>query len=222
MSRKIWLLAGVAAALGLFGIQGAAAQAAEFHCSFAPCRITAKADGTGTTAHHVITILGKNTKGSAVSLTITCEKMTGEGEAATTTTSEIVIHPEYANCNIGGVPATPSTIGCFYGLGASGSFKVICEPGAEITFNAKGCIFGIVGQVMNGVIPYTNILSEGKAAETTAAIKAKSVSGMTYSKNCDEVFGIDISSTNTWIYETGNVILTGESTKGVMGNFTWG
>jgi hypothetical protein len=65
MIRNLKILLAAAMALAaLEAISASGAQAAEFHCTVEPCRVTLKPDGTGKTAHHVLVVRKGEASGS--------------------------------------------------------------------------------------------------------------------------------------------------------------
>ncbi|MET0557580.1 MAG: hypothetical protein ABW065_02750 [Solirubrobacterales bacterium] len=209
---KIAIVAMLALA-AIVGSGATSAQAAQFHCSVEPCRVTLKPDGTGKTAHHVMLVKGE--KGEA---TLTCGQLHGEGTSSAKTASELTITAlEYVECTLAGTPAFVKMNGCDFLANAAGYTSVSCPSGKEIEFGLEGkCTVKIpvpVPVVGLGV-KYHNV-SE-KKEEMTAETSVSGIEGTATGASCPMGTGAI-----TGTYTTGNLILTGETTAGVMANAWW-
>ena len=164
MTRNLKLLLAAALTLlafGAIGVSGAQAAGEEFHCSVTPCRLTARQDGTGKTAHEVLIL-----ENAAVteSISFTCETVTAHARYEGKTTKEITFTEinygeDGKNCTVNGSPGmTIDTAGCDYlftserNANARAVVHIVCETGKEIhmTFrNSEGatvCTFNIPDQ----------------------------------------------------------------------------
>jgi len=212
---KILALAGMAmAALGAFGASGA--KAAEFHCSAEPCRYTLKPDGTGKTAHHVFRV--KNSIGE--SFVFTCDQLTGEATTATKSVTTLTFTGGFGfGCTGLGSAAASRMNGCDFLYGATGTLSIKGCGGIE--FEAGGCVLKIFEQGPLGGVAFHNIGEEGS---TTTEMTAE-VSGLSLAISLSGGVKCGIDTTKTPItgeYQTGNVIITGETDpSGVMANAWW-
>lgn len=221
MSRNLKALILAAAALSAYGaVSSAAAQAAEFHCSVQPCRVTIKADGTGATGHHVINL----TNSASETLSITCKKISGEGVLGTKTAATLVLTKlGYQECTAnGGVAVTVNTNGCQYNLTAGEMAIEGCTLGKEIEFKlATGCTVTLPEQGKRKAPEFHNI---GEESKTTTEITMKMSFGYNgfYDGNSETCL-INVTKTPLLSeYATGNTLLTGETDGGgVMSNLWW-
>ena len=237
MTRNLKLLMAAALALvafGAIGVAGAQAAGEEFHCSVQPCRLTARQDGTGKTAHQVFIV-----ENAAVSesVSFTCETVSGVATSAVKTTKEITVTnlnygEDGKNCTVNGSPGiTVDTEGCDYlftserNANARAVVHVVCETGKEIHVtlrNSEGatvCTFNIPDQRVEGA-SYHNIGEEAKTTtEVTVenAIAGIKVTATGTTAGCK----INPSQTLTGTYTTGNAIVTGETEAGGMANAWW-
>ena len=221
-------------ALGAIGVAGAQAAGEEFHCMVEQCRITARQDGTGKTAHQVFIV-----ENAAVteSVSFTCETITGEATSTTKTTKEVTLRninygEDGKNCTVNGSPGvTVDTEGCDYlftserNANARAVVHVVCETGKEIHITVRNtagettCTFNIPDQRVEG-ISYHNIGEQAKLSTevtTEAAIAGIKVTATGTTAGCK----INPSQTLTGTYTTGNGIGTGETEEGGMTNGWW-
>jgi hypothetical protein len=228
MTRNLRVLLGGAMVLAAFGVLGASgAQAAEFHCSVEPCRLTLQPDTSAPskTAHHVITI--DNTVGQSIA--ITCDQITGEakeGKAVKKTTGELQFSGiVYDKCLNGAVATVIRMNGCKYLFKAAGTLTIEgCEAGKsiEIELGATGCIFTIAAQgPLGGTSYHTNGVIPNRELTVEINIKNIAVTSPSTALQCN---GFHIEGTNlTGTYTTGNTIVTGEEDKagGKMSETWW-
>jgi hypothetical protein len=226
-SLKILVLAALAVT-AFAAVNASGAQAAEelFHCSVAPCTYTAKQDGTGTTGHHVFQI--KQETGGAIKGSFTCKEFSGEGTASSKTVSEITLEKlVYSNCTIAGSAVTVDTEECHYlFFSAGGKVSVQCPAGKSIKLTVEGgCVVSIPGTVgpparnqnLTGV-KYHNI-GAGATTEVTAEVNVTMITG-TANAACKALLGFEGEFTDGE-YTTGNTLITGETTPGVMAESWW-
>lgn len=213
MIRNLKVLLAAAMALAAFGIVNAAgAQAAEFHCSAEPCRYTAKQDGTGKTAHQVFIV-----KGGTESVSFTCETISGEGSSATKTASSVTVENiAYGSCTVNGSPGVTVVMnGCKYQFSASGSVTVTgCASGKKIEVKiGEACTFTIGEQGPLSTIKYHTIgTTPNREVTVETAVTGISTTADGTQANCK----INPNQTLTGEYTTGNAIVTGETSAGVM------
>jgi len=212
--RRLGILIAAMLALAAVGAVGAAgAQAVQFHCSVEPCRVTLKPDGTGKTAHHVMTVKGE--KGEA---TLTCGQLHGEGTSSAKTTTELTITGiEYVECTLAGTAAFVKMNGCDFLVNAEGYTSVGCPSGKEIEFGVeKLCTVKIPVPipVVGLAVKFHNLGTETK--EITAETSVSGIEGTASGSSCPMGTGAI-----TGTYTTGNLILTGETTSGVMASAWW-
>ena len=207
MIRKLEVLIAATAALVAFGALAATgAQAAEFHCSVEPCRVTMKQDGTGKTAHHVISF----TNGVSTIQT-TCNAVTGEATMSSKTSAELTVsNIKGEGCTIAGQFSTLTSNGCHYLIKSAGTLTITCPVGKEIENNGVGCNYNIPAQgPIKGVglhnIGTTEVTGELKVPLTVNATGASCPWGAVSGE-----------------FVTGNVLLTGETDPGgAMANLWW-
>jgi len=188
------------AVLGVVGISGA--DTTEFHCSTSPCRITAKPDGTGTTAHQVISLWGGGS-----SFQTTCSTVTGEATVNAKAFGEFTVtNIVGSGCSVLGIAAELKMNGCNYVLTAGGSFSVVCPAGKEIEAGTtKGCLYFIPSQG-----PFTGVSYHNIGAGTQEVTVQMQIKGMKAKTN-------GACGTGTGFVEAeyiGNTILTGETDPG--------
>ncbi len=221
MTRNLKALMLATVALSAYGaLSSAAAQAAEFHCSVQPCRVTISADGAGATGHHVINI----TNSVSETLSVTCKKISGEGVLGTKTAAALVLTKlSYQECTAnGGVAVTVNTNGCQYKLTAGEMAIEGCTLGKEIEFKlATGCTVTMPEQAGLKTIEYHNIGDESKNT-TVITMKMKFGYNGFYDGNSETCL-INVTKTPLLSeYATGNSLLTGETDGGgVMSNLWW-
>jgi hypothetical protein len=207
MTRNLKVLFAAATVLGVFSMFAASgAQAAEFHCSVEPCRVTMKPDGTGKTAHHVISF----TNGKEAIQT-TCNAVTGEATMSGKTSSELTVsNIKGETCTIAGAMSTLTSNGCHYLIKSAGTLTITCPAGKEIENNGVGCNYNIPPQGPIAGVGLHNIGS----TEVTAELKAKlTVNATGIACPWGAVSGE---------FVTGNVLLTSETDPGgVMSNISW-
>jgi hypothetical protein len=224
MIRNLKVLFGAMLALAAFGVVSASgAQAAEFHCSVAPCTFRLNPDGEGKNAHHVF-IIDDLTTGESVSFT--CPRLTGEGTTTTKTSSEITVtnlnyndEVNGSKCNVvNGAKINVDMMGCDYDFTAAGQVFVRCpEPRASNRIRIEkteggACTYEVPDQGPLGTVTYTTIGSEPNREVTVST----------------NVVGIQVSMTGTPAgclvkslsdnfegrYTTGNTKVTAETDPG--------
>jgi len=212
MIRNLKVLIAAAMALAVIGALGASgAQAAEFHCSVEPCRVTMKPDGTGKTAHHVI--LFKDGKGNTFSTT--CNTVTGEATMSTKTSTELTISNIVGEtCGIGTTNSVFKTNGCHYLIKSAGTLTITCPEGKIMEY-----IGGVLGSECSYNIPPQGPLSGVKfhnlgTSEVTMEMAVQKLKVTTNGKCPFE--------TSEGEFTTANTILTSETDPGgVMANVWW-
>ena len=215
-SLKILLAAAMAlSALGAIGASGAQA-ANEFHCSVEPCTVTIKPDGPvpNKTAHHVLII----TQG-AVSVSSTCNQLSGEGTVAHKTFTEITFtNLKYTGCNIAGSSSEVRINDCHFRLNAFGVNAALvtlaCVDHFEITEPVTGCTIKVGPQkaAVPGVTfndPKTGGIAK---TELTASFALTIQETILVNSKCGG-FGL-AEGAATLHYTTGNVELTAETHAG--------
>jgi hypothetical protein len=203
-------MAVAAVALTAFGaVSISGADTAEFHCSVKPCQITVKPDGTGKTAHQVISLWGKTG-----SFQTTCSTISGEATASSETFSEITVsNIKGSGCTVLGQPAELKMNGCDYLFRSSGTLTITCPPGKEIEdgISGGGCLYFIPPQGPLPGLTFHNLESNEITIETQ-------IKGLTATTNGE----CGISGTVEAEYTTGNTILTAETDPGgVKANLSW-
>jgi len=223
MIRNLKVLFAAALALAAIGaVSASGAQAANFHCNTTNCRYTLRADGTGTTAHHVFIVETSNTSNS---VSFTCAELKGEGTTAAETVSEVTVekleYPE-AGCKVNGSPGVKVDMnGCKYVFKSVGTVSVTgCTNAAkaiEVTITG-GCVFSIPeASVSNltGIVYHT--IGTTPNREVTVETNHVTINGITNNgAPCDALIGAGHSSGLVGTYTTGNTIVTGETSAGVM------
>jgi hypothetical protein len=211
MTRKLKALAVATVVLGTLSvITTSAAASPEFHCSVEPCRITAGADGTGNTAHHVVVVTNF---AKTESISTTCNAITAEATSNLKTTGEIQLtNITGETCKLNGSPAEIVSNGCAYVLKAAGTLTITCPPGKVFENHGFGgtCSYNFPPQGPISGVSFHN-LGNG---ELTVSMS---------------VHGIVVTTTGEcWIKEaaeasitTGNLLLTGETSGGTMANLWW-
>ncbi len=209
------LIAAAMALVALGAISASDAQAAEFHCSVEPCTITVKPDGTpgptGKTAHQVFIV-----RQGGVSVSTTCEQLTGHGTSATKTFNTFTLTKIiYHECNVAGEkPTTVRMNGCQYHFAIGGVHDATAEirclgsEKIEIEVPATGCLI-MVGStgVLAGGLTFKDAETNGvKKTEITAEVTVTNISGEVNNK-CP---GGLKEGAITGEYTTGNVELTAE------------
>jgi hypothetical protein len=221
MTRNLKILAMAAfalAAIGVFSATGAQA-ADEFHCSVSPCKLTAKQDGTGTTAHEVFII---ENAAKTESVSFTCHGFTAEAEFSGNTSTQITTsNIQYSTCTINGSPgATWDMNGCHYKLTASAAgttdgaeTHLECPVGKKMQYTIPeiACTIEIGPQTLNGVGYHTIGVTPNR--EITVTVKTTTNIAVTRNAGCASLIKAE-ALIGTWT--TGNYILTGETTGGVM------
>jgi hypothetical protein len=202
------------AASGALGVSGV--QAAEFHCSVEPCRVTLKPDGAvpSKTAHQVFILSSGE---SAFSLT--CEKVSGEATSLTKTTSELTLTNISYTCS----NFTMKMNGCTYRITASGTTTIICPEGKSIELVIgnifQECIYTIPSQGPLGGLTYHDaepkkkeqITVENQLSEVKLVLDGGQV-------KC----GLNPEKEPKLQVTTGNTILSSESDPGgVIANLWW-
>jgi hypothetical protein len=211
---------GVLALVALGAAVASSAQASEFHCSAEPCKWLLKPDGTvgSATAHQVIVF--KNKTGETI--TVTCEQLEGQDPNTTKTTSELLFSSlQYKECDDAGQPVTSSSNGCAFRMTPGGTLSIkFCTNPFGFTLSATCTVFLKEATNLNG-LAFHNIGSEAKS--TTEMTVEMKIAGMPagIAGNKGEC---PIDPTQTPItaeITTGNVLVTGQTSAGVMGNAWW-
>jgi len=162
MIRNLKVLIAAAMALAAFGAFSASAHAAEelFHCSVEPCTLTLAPDeATGTTtAHHVFTVKGETNAGAkGVTVSYTCEKLSGEATSSSKTSTEITFtNLKYTNgaglqkCKVGASETVTSNFtSCDFNFKSAGGatstaqVHLLCTTAGDaidINMNGVTCI----------------------------------------------------------------------------------
>jgi hypothetical protein len=220
MIRTLRLALAASAALVAFAVNSASAQAIfEFHCSASPCTYTAKADGTGKAAHHVFVV--KNELGETLSFT--CNQLTGEATSAATTGWEITLTKiGYDGCSAFGTPVVTRMNGCDYrfdvvlaGEFVVGRLQIKCPEGKSMEFEMAqtGCVLTIGSQGTESGVTYKTI-GTSPNREITLEINLKALTGALDGTSAQCLF--NKVGVLKFEYTTGNTILTGETSGGVM------
>ena len=185
------------AALGVASISGA--DSTEFHCSVEPCRITVKPDGTGKTAHQVISLWGE----AGGSFSTTCGTITGEATAATKSFSEIRVgNIVGTECAVNGSPTALKMNGCEYLIKSAGTLTIQCPTGKEIEEGIPNCLYSIPPQGPLSGLSFHNVGPGEVTVEThISSILAK-------------VTGCGLSGTVRAEFTTGNTLWTAETDPG--------
>jgi len=227
MIRNLKVLMLAAMALAAFGVTFASgAQAAEFHCSVAPCTFTAKPDlKTGEslpsrTAHHVFIV--ENAAGASVSFT--CEQITGAGTSATKTATTLelgtVAAIEYHNCLVGGSGKVNVRMnGCKYNFSSAGTVTITgCNAGKSIEVEieeTKGIVTIAAQGPLNGIKYHTSGVTPNREITVETAVTGIAVT-------CDGNVLIDCSKTPLQgTYTTGNTLVRGETDPGGVMADAW-
>lgn len=213
------LLAAVTALAALAALAGPSAQAAEFHCSVEPCRVTVKPDGTGKTSHQIITV-----KYGSEAISTTCSSITGEGTSNSKTFKELTItNIQSSECTLIGKPSELKMNGCHYLMkatgGSSGSLTIICPAGKEIEAGTTdgGCLYNIPAQGPLNGYTFKDAETSGKKVEVTVSTSIQNISVTTNGGCLGIPKGPAVAE-----YVTGNTILTSETDPGgVMANLWW-
>lgn len=201
MTRKLNVLFFAAMALTAFAaITASAAQATTMFTNpnGGETLLKTTPDGTGTTAHHVLDF----PPGS-----VTCVGVSFAGK--TTVTESTTQTMETIECTQGrflgfGVVFRPN--GCDYTFNVNGSVTINCPEGKEIEFEGGGCKVRVPAQGPKTSVTYANSGTE----EVTVSMNVTGIEGT--AEGCISGNG----HFTTGQYTTGNTLLTGESTGGVM------
>ena len=224
MIRNLKVLLAAALALTALGAIAASAHAAdEFHCSVAPCRGTLHQDGTKKESHHVFIVENEAT---TESLSFTCQELTGEGEMAAKTATEITLtnlNYHEATCTVNGAEGVKVLMnGCDYKFFSAGgttdaaNVTVTCpsETVIVIRFNNEKCNATIKGGFTSSGIGYQTAAGR----ELTATVNHVVIPAATIKLDGKTKENCLINPEQTLIgtYTTGNTLVTGETTAGVM------
>lgn len=219
MTRYLQTLLAAAAALTALGAFGASgAQAAEFHCSVEPCRFAMNPDGTGKTAHHVLTLENKTT---SETVSFTCQQFEGEATTNTATSGELRLsNLAYQECRAWGtVGITFDMNGCDYLITGGGQLTIDCPAGQAIeTQSVTGCLLTIGPQGPLGGFNYHNI-GTAPNREITTSLDLHGIAVQLHGSKAECL--IDPNQELEITYTTGNSILTAESHAGVMVDGWW-
>jgi len=230
MSRNLRTLLAAALTLTALGITASAHAADEFHCSTFPCRGKLSTDGTGAAAHHVL-IFENETKTESVSFT--CGSLRGTAEFVSGTDLSLgwvkgsTDREAYVECKINGTPGVVIHMnGCKYTFtgGALGrtdraELHLLCgvEEEMEITIPESTCVFGIPPQTMgggtgnSGGVGYTTSGTPPNR-ELTFTINAHQIV-VKKKGNCEAIIKAAVIEGT---YTTGNTLVTGQTSAGVM------
>jgi hypothetical protein len=211
MIRNLKILVAAAMALVAFGAVGASgAQAAEFHCSVAPCVLTPGLDGTAKNSHHVFIV---ENEAKTESVSFTCNQITGSAQSSTKTATTVTLKGiSYDTCTVNGSPpVTVDMNGCEYEFTNANGVNILCPEGKEIEVTVTNCTFKIAGGQKLGGIGYTTIGTEPNREVTIST----NVTGIAVTASNPCAF-INPSQKLIGRYTTGNTIVTGETTGGVM------
>jgi hypothetical protein len=212
---KVLVVAAMAlVASGALGISRV--QAAEFHCSVEPCRVTLKPDGEvpSKTAHQVFIL-----SSGASEFSLTCEKVSAEATSLTKTTSELTLTNISYTCS----NFTMRMNGCAYRITASGTTTIICPEGKSIELVINNifteCIYTIPSQGPLGNVTYHDVEPKKKEQITVEShlgeVKLILDGGQA---KC----GLNPEQEPKLQVTTGNTILTSETDPGgVMANLWW-
>jgi hypothetical protein len=211
MKRTLKVVMLAAMAVAAFGaISAAGAQAAQFHCSVENCTSTTKADGTAKNSHHVFIV----TQGVASAAT-TCASLKGESTGNPQTTETMTLsNITYSECNVAGAPSTVKMNGCDYLFHSNGEVDVKCPEGSKIVIEVTetGCQFSIGAQNGLNKVSYATI-GTAPNREVTVSTNVTGVAGSANAKCA----GVGIAEgAVSGDYTTGNTIVTGETSGGVM------
>jgi len=238
MIRNLKVLFAAAMALAVFGALSATAHAAEekFHCSVAPCTATLAPDeATGTTtAHHVWVMKGKNTEGKEVSVSFTCNQLTGEATSATSTATELTFtNLRYEDsfgspsCKVGAA-ATVSIdfTSCDYKFASAGGAKSTAQIHLLCTTAGDGIDLFINGVLCVKITPATaaglgfhDSKIGGEKKITTATVNVSFPVAAVMLENstnptCIASLG-NLSAVTSAVYTTGNTLIKAETSGGV-------
>lgn len=191
-------------------VVAAGAQAALFHCSTENCTYTTRTDGTTKNAHHVIIFTQ-----SAASASFTCASLksnsTGNPMTSETMTLESIV---YSECNFAGGPSTLKMNGCNYLFHSNGEVDIKCPEGQAMVLEITetGCRVTIGSQNGLGKVSYKTI-GTPPSREVTVSTNMTGIAG-SVNANCAGLgFAQGALSGD---YTTGNTILTGETSGGVI------
>jgi hypothetical protein len=239
MIRNLKVLLVAALALTALGAITASAHAAdEFRCSVSPCRGKLNKDGSGTTAHHVFIV---ENAAKTESVSFTCEQLAGTGELVSGTDFSLSWsrptedREAYRNCTVNGSPGVIVHMNdCKYTFtaGASGNaaagtsdqaeVHVECPTGESIEVTTPNgvntCTFRIGSQTLGGSAAKGGIGYVTAGTEVTVTANVKGIV-VTKSGTCT---GIIESNELIGTYTTGNTLLTGETSAGVMATASFG
>jgi hypothetical protein len=152
MIRNLKILTFAAIAVTVISaVSASSAQAAEFHCSVEPCRLTLKPDGPvpSLTAHQNFRF--NSPKGDSIEFT--CRSVSGEATQSAKTSTEITLtNIEYQNCASGGFFTAVKMNGCDYLFTSAGQMSIECPVGQKIEWFTFKCVVTIGPQgPLNGV-----------------------------------------------------------------------
>jgi len=213
MVRNLKLAVAVAAVVSLLAVVTApASQAAEFHCSVAPCTYTLRQDGSGRQGHQVLII---ENAAQNESVTITCNEISGDGTVGAMSTKNIAIGSiTYQGCKVNAtVPLEVAMNGCKYSYTSAGELGITgCEAGKTIEFKYNECKMTIPEQGPLMAVTFTTI----GAAPTREITLSPNLAGSVTADGTAAKCLINPSQNLNFTYTTGNAILRGETAFGVM------
>jgi hypothetical protein len=238
MIRNLKVLLAAALALTALGALAASSHAAdEFRCTVSPCRVKLNRDGTGTTAHHVFIV---ENAAKTESVSFTCGALKGTGELVNGTDISLSWNratgedrTAYEECRVNGSPGVVwhmNDCKFTFTAGASGNaaagtsdqaeLHIECPVGEtiEITTSPNQCTFDIGTQTLGGSAANGGVGYVTAGTEITLTMNLK---GLVVTKrgNCT---GIIESNELIGTYTTGNTLLTGETSAGVMATASFG
>jgi hypothetical protein len=232
MIRNLKVLVAAAMALAAFGaVSASGAQAAEFHCSVEPCTGVIKPDGTGKTSHHVFIVEIPDT---SASVSFTCNSLSG---GSTTTTKKTFTEVEvggavgaanalkYNECTVNGSPGVEVDMnGCKYNFTAAGHVTITgCTNAAAqieitVTTAAGKCTFDIPEKVagVNQTLTTVSYHLSGSAPTREVTVETNVHGIVVNATGTAAACQIDPTKTLTGTYTTGNTLITGQTSAGVM------
>ena len=181
--------------------------------------ITSTTDGTGATAHHTLVFAGLQT---------TCTTVDFKGTVKGKTSTELLLEPEFTNCQVIGIPTLVKMNGCAFLVHANTQFDIVSRAGKNCTTEPMTidwtkllCVVQIGPQAEItpqsglGFFGYSNI-KPGTTNEITMAIHLSELAYTATGAECGKT-----GKFSDGLYTTGNTILTGAKVGGEMTNLSW-
>lgn len=222
MSRKRKHSLALVLLLTALGITASADAADEFHCSNEPCRLTAKPDGTGKSAHHILIFENETTTESVV---FTCGNLNGEAQFTGGVAAELTLtNLSYSSCNFlfgGEHPISIIFNGCDYRFRSVGGttdeakLAVICPAGKVLEIKYGECSIAISSFESAGVGLQTVGVAPNREITATLNHLTIPTSQIKFNGTKNQCF-INPSQNLVATYTTGNTLFTGETEGGVM------